>query len=101
MPYDTPLKIETKIKINKVTEHKPMIKLNLNEKNFGGLWDTGSMITTWKESEFGAILDCIFPHLDWIRANTLHISKYYIRMRENEDQNKYEYGHFLRSGSAW
>lgn len=46
MPYDTPLKIETKIKINKVTEHKPMIKFNLNEKNFGGLWDTGSMITT-------------------------------------------------------
>lgn len=46
MPYDTPLKIETKIKINKVTEHKPMIKFNLNEKNFEGLWDTGSMITT-------------------------------------------------------
>lgn len=46
MSYDTPLKIETKIKIIKVTEHKPMIKFNLNEKNFGGLWDTGSMITT-------------------------------------------------------
>ena len=27
----------------------------------------------------------------------LHISPYSIRMRENADQNNFEYGHFLRS----
>ena len=30
-------------------------------------------------------------------AETLRISPYSVRMRENEDQNNSEYGHFLRS----
>ena len=43
--------------------------------------------TAWKKSVFGVILIRIFP--------------YSVRMRENTDQNNYEYGHFSRSGKCW
>ena len=36
-------------------------------------------------SVFGVILVCIFPHLDWIRRES--ISLYSVRMQENGDQN--------------
>ena len=38
-------------------------------------------IEKWKVSVFGVILVRIFPHLDWIR--------------ENADQNNFDYGHFF------
>ena len=33
-------------------------------------------------------------------TTTLRIAPYSVRMRENTDQNNYEYGHFSRSDSA-
>ena len=57
-------------------------------------------LTAWKVPVFGVILVHIFPHSDWIRKDTLRkISPYSVRMRENADQNKSEYGHILRSAS--
>ena len=56
--------------------------------------------TMWKVSVFGVILVHIFPHSDWIRRDTVHlspISPYSVRMRENKDQNNSEYGQFLHS----
>ena len=41
----------------------------------------------WKVSVFGVILVHIFSHSDWIRRDTLEISPYLVRMRENTDQN--------------
>ena len=41
------------------------------------------------------VLACIFPHSDWIRRET-STSPYSVWMRENADQNNFEYGHFLR-----
>ena len=43
--------------------------------------------TAWKVSVFGVILVHIFSHSDWIRRDTLEISPYLVRMRENTDQN--------------
>ena len=48
---------------------------------------------------------CTHSELFWLafsRIRTeyggiLYISPYLVRMRENADQNNYEYGHFLRS----
>ena len=51
----------------------------------------------WKVSVFGVILVHIFSHSDWIRRDTLEISPYLVRMRENTDQNNSYYKHFLRS----
>ena len=50
--------------------------------------------TAWKVSVFGIILVRNFPHSD-------RISPYWVRMRENEDQNNSEYGHFLHRESHW
>ena len=50
-------------------------------------------LTEWKVAVFGVILVRILPHSDCIES----ISPYSVRMRENTDQNNYEYEHFLRS----
>ena len=39
------------------------------------------------------------PYFHVFRRNTERISPYLVRMRENADQNYFEYGHFLRSES--
>ena len=57
--YDTPLKPNQQMKLVKLIGHKPMINFTLNDKNFEGLWDTGSMISLvnldWLKTEFNDI----------------------------------------------
>ena len=56
---------------------------------------TGKFNTTWKVSVFGVILVRIFPH-----CISCTISPYSVRMRENADQNSFEYELFLHSVKA-
>ena len=58
--YDTPIKPNQQMKIVKLIGQKPMINFTLNDKNFEGLWDTGSMIS--------------LVNLDWLKTK-LMISK--------------------------
>ena len=52
--------------------------------------------TAWKESVFGVILSVISRI--WTECKEIfRISPYSVRMGENKDQKKSEYGHFLRS----
>ena len=57
--YDTPLKPNQQMKLVKLIGHKPMINFTLNDKNFEGLWDTGSMISLvnldWLKTKFNDI----------------------------------------------
>ena len=58
--------------------------------------------TAWKVSIFGAFLDRIFPHLDWIRSDTPYLSvfsrtPFSVQMQENTNQKNSEYRHFSRS----
>ena len=59
MPYDMPLKPNQQIKLVKLVRHKPMINFILIDKNFEGLWDTGSMISPlnldWLKTEVNDI----------------------------------------------
>ena len=54
--YDTPLKANQQMKLVKLIGHKPMINFTLNDKNFEGLWGTGSIISLvnvdWLKTEF-------------------------------------------------
>ena len=57
--YDIPLKPNQQIKLAKLIGHKLMINFTLDNKNFEGLWDTGSMISLvnldWLRTEFNNI----------------------------------------------
>ena len=57
--YDIPLKPNQQIKLAKLIGHKLMINFTLDDKNFEGLWDTGSMISLvnldWLRTEFNNI----------------------------------------------
>ena len=53
--------------------------------------------TAWKVSVLGVILVRIFPRNRIEYGEILRISPYSVRMRENADQNNYQYGHFLGS----
>ena len=57
--YDIPLKPNQQIKLAKLIGHKLMINFTLDDKNFEGLWDTGSMISLvnldWQRTEFNNI----------------------------------------------
>ena len=57
--YDTPLKPNQQIKLAKLIRHKLMINFTLDDKNFEGLWDTGSMISLvnldWLKTQFNNI----------------------------------------------
>ena len=54
--YDTPLKPNQQMKLVKLIGHKNMINFTLNDKNFEGLRDTGSMVNLvnvdWLKTEF-------------------------------------------------
>ena len=58
--YDTPIKPNQQMKLVKLIGQKPMINFTLNDKNFEGLWDTGSIIS--------------LVNLDWLKTK-LMISK--------------------------
>ena len=57
--YDIPLKPNHQMKLVKLIAHKPKINFTLNNKNFEGQWDTGSMISLvnldWQRTEFSNI----------------------------------------------
>ena len=57
--YDTPLKPNQQMKLVKLIGHKPMINFTLNNKNFEGLWNTGSMLSLvnldWLKTKFNNI----------------------------------------------
>ena len=57
--FDTPLKPNQQMKLVKLIGHIPMTNFTLNDKNFEGLWDTGSMISLvnldWLKTEFNDI----------------------------------------------
>ena len=57
--YDIPLKPNQQMKLVKLIAHKPMINFTLKNKNFEGLWDTGSMISLvnldWLKTQFNNI----------------------------------------------
>ena len=54
--FDTPLKPNQQMKLVRLIGHKPMINFTLNDKNFEGLWGTGSIISLvnvdWLKTEF-------------------------------------------------
>ena len=43
---------------------------------------------------------CLYSELFW-SAFSRSLSQYSVRMRENADQSKSEYGHFSRSAASW
>ena len=57
--HDAPLKPNQRMKLVKLIGHKPVINFMLNDKNFEGLWDIGSMIrllnVDWLKTEFNDI----------------------------------------------
>ena len=63
------------------------------------------VFTSNKNSDFSWALSRISAPLDYIyKVHSIHIymlriSPYSVQMRENTDQNNYEYGHFLRSSN--
>ena len=51
----------------------------------------------WVKCPYSELFCATFPRIRTEYGEILRISPYSVRMRENADQNNFEYGHFLRT----